>query len=65
MLARPLSSPAQLSEQTELSPATIGSVLLRLEKLDIVKEISGQQRNRLYSYISYIALMNQGTELPT
>lgn len=25
-------------------------------------EITGQQRNRLYSYTAYINLMNQGTE---
>ena len=30
----------------------------------IVKEVTGQKRNRLYSYVEYIRIMNEGTELP-
>ena len=28
------------------------------------KEITGKKRNRIYSYVTYIDIMNQGTELP-
>ncbi len=62
MLEQPLVSPGQLVEKTGLSPATVNSVLLRLEQLGMVTEITGQQRNRLYSYTAYINLMNQGTD---
>ncbi len=62
MLEQPIISPGQLAEKTGLSPATVNSVLLRLEQLGMVTEITGQQRNRLYSYTAYINLMNQGTE---
>ncbi|CAK8725585.1 Protein adenylyltransferase [Candidatus Electrothrix laxa] len=62
MLEQPVISSGQLAEKTGLSPATINSVLLRLEQLGIMTEITGQQRNRLYSYTAYINLMNQGTE---
>ncbi len=61
MLEQPVISPGQLAEKTGLSPATVNSVLLRLEQLGMVSEISGQQRNRLYSYTAYIKLINQGT----
>jgi Fe2+ or Zn2+ uptake regulation protein len=49
---------------TQLSPATVNACLRELEKLGIVKEITGQKRNRLYSYVEYIQIMNEGTELP-
>ncbi|WP_446010461.1 Fic family protein [Candidatus Electrothrix sp.] len=62
LLEQPIVSSGQLAEKTALSPATVNSVLLRLEQLGVVTEISGQQRNRLYSYTAYIDLMNQGTE---
>ncbi|MBC8438471.1 MAG: Fic family protein [Deltaproteobacteria bacterium] len=64
MLARPIGSPNWIQEKTQLSPATVNACLRELEKLGIVKEITGQKRNRLYSYVEYIQIMNEGTELP-
>ncbi len=64
MLERPMSSPNWIQEKTQLSPATVNACLRELEKLGIVKEITGQKRNRLYSYVEYIQIMNEGTELP-
>lgn len=64
MLERPMASPNWIQEKTQLSPATVNACLRELEKLGIVKEITGQKRNRLYSYVEYIRLMNEGTELP-
>lgn len=62
MLEHPVVSSGQLVEKTGMTAATVNAVLLRLEQLGIVSELSGQQRNRLYSYTAYINLMNQGTE---
>ncbi|MDZ7667650.1 MAG: Fic family protein [Desulfotignum sp.] len=64
MLARPIASPNWVRENTQLSPATVNACLRELEQLGIVKEITGQKRNRLYSYEAYIRIMSQGTELP-
>ena len=64
MLARPMASPNWIQEKTQLSPATVNSCLRELEQLGIVKEVTGQKRNRLYSYVEYIRIMNEGTELP-
>lgn len=64
LLERPMASPNWVQERTELSPATVNACLRELEQLGIVKEVTGQKRNRLYSYVEYIRIMNQGTELP-
>jgi Fic family protein len=64
MLERPMASPNWVQEKTQLAPATVNACLRELEQLDIVKEITGQKRNRLYSYAEYIRIMSEGTELP-
>jgi len=64
MLERPICSPNWVQKKTQLSPATVNACLRELEQLEIVKEITGQKRNRLYSYVEYIRIMNKGTELP-
>jgi len=64
MLERPMGSPNWIREKTQLSPSTVNACLRELEQLGIVKEITGQKRNRLYSYVEYIKIMNEGTELP-
>ncbi len=64
ILERPMASPNWIKEKTQLSPATVNACLRELEQLGIVKEMTGQKRNRLYSYVEYIQIMNEGTELP-
>ncbi|MCP4719283.1 MAG: Fic family protein, partial [Desulfobacteraceae bacterium] len=64
MLQRPLASPNWIQEKTQLSPATVNACLRELERLEIVKEVTGKKRNRLYSYLEYIRIMSEGTELP-
>ncbi len=64
MLERPMASPNWIQEKTQLSPATVNACLRELESIGILKEVTGQKRNRLYSYVQYISIMNQGTELP-
>ncbi len=59
-----MASPNWIQEKTRLSPATVNACLRELEQLGIVKEVTGQKRNRLYSYMEYIRIMNEGTELP-
>ena len=64
ILERPIASPSWIHDKTSLSPPTINKCLRELEQLGIVKEITGQKRNRLYSYTEYIQIMNKDTELP-
>lgn len=65
LLERPIASPNWLQEKTQLSPATINTCLKQLEGVNIVSELTGRKRNRLYAYSRYIDVMNQGTEPPS
>jgi len=64
LLERPISTAGWLVKKTAISPATVNKCLSHLERLGIVSELTGQKRNRLYSYTRYIEIMNYGTELP-
>jgi Fic family protein len=64
LLERPISTAGWLVKKTAISPATVNKCLNHLENLGIVSELTGQKRNRLYSYTKYIEIMNYGTELP-
>jgi hypothetical protein len=33
-----------------------------LERLGIARELTGKQRNRLYGYDAYLAILGEGTE---
>jgi ribosomal protein S25 len=59
-----MASPKWVQEKTQLSSATANACLRELENLGIVQEVTGQRRNRLYSYVEYIRIMNEGTDLP-
>ena len=54
-----MASPNWVRQQTQLSQATVNACLRELVELGIVKEVTGQKRNRLYSYTQYISIMNQ------
>ncbi|MBN1365313.1 MAG: Fic family protein, partial [Syntrophaceae bacterium] len=64
LLERPIATAGWLVKKTTISPATVNKCLDHLKSLGIVSELTGQKRNRLYSYTRYIEIMNYGTELP-
>jgi Fic family protein len=64
MIEKPITSPNQIQEKTQLSYGTVNTGLQELGKLGIIKEITGKKRNRLYAYSKYIDIIKQGTELP-
>lgn len=51
-----------LTNALNISEPTARSVLTQLEKLGIVKEITGKKRDRVYVYKKYLALLEQGAE---
>jgi Fic family protein len=65
VLERPMATPKWIQEKTQLSQATVNSCLSKLQAMDILEEVTGQKRNRIYSYTEYIKIMSQGTELPS
>ena len=64
LMEHPIATSGSLVEKTGITPATVNKALGHLEQLGIVKELTAQKRNRLFSYAGYIEIMNRGTELP-
>jgi Fic family protein len=62
LLQKPVISIPKACQLSGLWTTTVTMVMKQLEKLGIVKEITGARRNRLYSYISYMKILNKGTE---
>jgi Fic family protein len=65
LMEHPIATSGSLVEKTGITPATVNKALGHLEQLGIVKELTAQKRNRLFSYADYIEIMNRGTELPS
>jgi hypothetical protein len=49
------------AEMAGLSYPTVSSAMELLAQLGIAREISGRERNRMYSYERYLAVLSQGT----
>jgi Fic family protein len=64
LLERPIATSGWLVENTGITPATINKSLGHLQELGIVRELTAQKRNRLFSYTAYVDIMNRGAELP-
>lgn len=47
-----------------LTHPAVNKSLRKLEEMNIVREITGRQRNRLYLYESYMNILNKGQEPP-
>ena len=63
LMEHPIATSGSLVEKTGITPATVNKALGHLEQLGIVKELTAQKRNRLFSYAGYIEIMSRGTEL--
>ncbi len=59
---RPVATLPWLSKRTRLSFPTVGKSIESLVKLGIARELTGRQRNRVFAYDRYLALLNEGTE---
>jgi hypothetical protein len=42
----------------------VAKALQHMVKLGMVRETTGKQRHRLFTYRRYLGILNQGTELP-
>ena len=58
----PIGGIPSLAQRTGLSRPTVAAVLRLLEEMDIVHEITGRQRSKLYTYERYLAVLREGTE---
>jgi cell filamentation protein, protein adenylyltransferase len=64
LLRRPIATAAWLEKNIGLAPATVRTGLKKLEALNLIEELTGKQRDRIYAYHNYIAIINKGNELP-
>lgn len=64
LMEHPIATSGSLVKKTGITPATVNKALGHLGQLGIVKELTAQKRNRLFSYAGYIEIMSRGTELP-
>jgi Fic family protein len=64
LLCRPLATSRGIEAPTGLSHVTVNKALEHLCRLDIAREVTGQERNRVFSYAEYLGILNEGTELP-
>ena len=63
LLHRPITTAPWLEKNIGLAPATVRTGLKKLEDLNLIEELTGKQRDRIYAYHNYIAILNKGNEL--
>jgi Fic family protein len=59
---RPIISITAACKELELTHPAVNKSLRKLEEMGIVREITGRQRNRLYLYDAYMAILSEGLE---
>lgn len=59
---QPIASVSRMAEALGISINTARSALEQLQKLGIVRELTGGKYGRLYAYDQYLAILNEGTE---
>ena len=60
---RPLVTLNQIRERSELSFPAASHAMATLAQLGIVREVTGQRRNRIFAYNEYLNILNEGTEV--
>ena len=60
----PIASLQELAKRTELSFPAVTAGIQILEQIEVVRELTGKKRNRLFGYDQYLAILGEGTELP-
>jgi len=58
----PVVNVARISMETEIVPSSVSKVLKAMAELGLVKELTGQKRNRLFCYDRYLKVLSEGTE---
>ena len=59
---RPIVTLNEVCRRTTLTFPTATKGIKRLAPLGIVRELTGQRRNRVFAYDRYLAILNEGTE---
>jgi len=59
--SRPLNSVPSITKRLKMTAPTARASVNHLIKLGILKEISGKQRDKMFSYKAYMDILNEGT----
>lgn len=62
MQKRPVVSVNDLKKELELTVPTLNTGLKNLENLGLVSELTGRQRDRLFAYQNYLAILSEDTD---
>ncbi len=62
MQASPIVTIQTVCEKLGVSFPTASTALENLAKIDVVRETTGRQRDRIYAYSDYLALLDRGTD---
>jgi Fic family protein len=54
----------EATSKLALSEPTVASAIGHLERLRMVREVTGRKRSRLYVYDEYLSILSEGTERP-
>jgi len=60
-IRHPITTSRTLERETGLSHVSVNKTLDHLCKSGVAKELTGQKRNRVFSYPAYIDILNEGT----
>ena len=60
--SRPLASIKDLARRADVAFPTASRAVNALQRLGIVEEVTGRQRDRVYAYRQYIEILNEGAE---
>jgi len=60
----PILSISGTAEKTGVSFPTVANAVEHMQRLGLLREITGKQRKRLFVYDPYLAILNEGTEIP-
>jgi ribosomal protein S25 len=60
--ASPVVTIQTVSAKLGVAFPTAGTALNNLAKINVVRETTGRQRGRIYTYSDYLALLDRGTD---
>ena len=63
LLQRPIISIPKICEITGLWTTSATTAIKHLEQIGMIEELTGGKRNRLYKYVEYIDILNDGTDV--
>ncbi len=62
--SRPVRTIGSAAKASGLTIPTVTAALKRMERVGIVRELTGKRRNRVFGYDRYLALLEEGTTSP-